>query len=130
MAFVEATDTVAASLTAADLNDIGLLPGSGGRLLRIVDTVLGSFGFELELPPPSTTLWDLLPGSEPPDPYVDAITTTLNLMGQSASMDENAITDLVADIHPRAAVKVHAFAEVLFIIMLFSLQNLRGGKFA
>jgi hypothetical protein len=51
-------------------------------------------------------------------------------MGQSASMDENAITDLVADIHPRAAAKVRAFAEVLFIIMLFSLQNLRGGKFA
>jgi len=120
-AFVEATDTVAASLTAADLKDIGPLPGSGGRSLRIVDTVLGSFGFELELPPLSTTnvetqtdLWELLPGSESPDPYVDAITTTFNLIGQSASMDENAITDLVADIHPRAAAKVRAFAKVLF----------------
>jgi hypothetical protein len=113
-AFVEATDTVAASLTAADLKGIGPLPGSGGRSLRIVDTVLGSFGFELELPPLSTTLWDLLPGSEPPDPYVDAITTTFNLISQSASMDENAITDLVADIHPRAAAKVRAFAKVLF----------------
>jgi hypothetical protein len=113
-AFVEATDTVAASLNAADLKDIGPLPGSGGRTLRIVDTVLGSFGFELELPPLSTTLLDLLPGSKPPDPYVDAITTTFNLISQSASMDENAITDLVADIHPRAAAKVRAFAKVLF----------------
>ena len=112
--FVEATDTVAASLTAADLKDIGPLPGSGGRSLRIVDTVLGSFGFELELPPLSATLFDLLPGSEPTDPYVDAITTTFNLISQSASMDENAITDLVADIHPRAAAKVRAFAKVLF----------------
>jgi hypothetical protein len=113
-AFVEATDTVAASLTAPVLKDIGPLPGSGGRSLRIVDTVIGSFGFELELPPLSTTLLDLLPGSEPPDPYVDAITTTFNLISQSASMDENAITDLVADIHPRAAAKVRAFAKVLF----------------
>jgi hypothetical protein len=113
-AFVEATDTVAASLTAPGLKGIGPLPGSGVRSLRIVDTVLGSFGFELELPPLSATLWDLLPGSEPPDPYVDAITTTFNLISQSASMDENAITDLVADIHPRAAAKVRAFAKVLF----------------
>jgi len=115
-AFVEATDTVAASLTAADLKGIGPLPGSGGRSLRIVDTVLGSFGFELELPPLAATftLFDLLPGSEPTDPYVDAITTTFNLISQSASMDENAITDLVADIHPRAAAKVRAFAKVLF----------------
>ena len=113
-AFVEATDTVAASLNAADLKDIGPLPGSGGRTLRIVDTVIGSFGFELELPPLSTTLLDLLPGSKPPDPYVDAITTTFNLISQSASMDENAITDLVADIHPRAAAKARAFAKVLF----------------
>ena len=115
-AFVEATDTVAASLTAADLKGIGPLPGSGGRSLRIVDTVLGSFGFELELPPLAATfsLFDLLPGSEPADPYVDAITTTFNLISQSASMDENAITDLVADIHPRAAAKVRAFAKVLF----------------
>jgi hypothetical protein len=113
-AFVEATDTVAASLTAANLKDIGPLPGSGGRSLRIVDTVVGSFGFELELPPLSATLFDLLPGSEPTDPYVDAITTTFNLISQSASMDENATTDLVADIHPRAAAKVRAFAKVLF----------------
>ena len=115
-AFVEATDTVAASLTAPVLKDIGPLPGSGGRSLRIVDTVLGSFGFELELPPLAATfsLFDLLPGSEPTDPYVDAITTTFNLISQSASMDENAITDLVADIHPRAAAKVRAFAKVLF----------------
>jgi len=119
-AFVEATDTVAASLTTADLKDIGPLPGAGERSLRIVDTVLGSFGFELELPPPPTAnidtqhdLLDPLAGSDSPDPYVDAIATTFNLISQSASMDESAIIDLVADIHPRAAAKVRAFAEVL-----------------
>lgn len=119
-AFVEATDTVAASLTTVDLKGIGPLPGAGERSLRIVDTVLGSFGFELELPPSPTAsyetqqdLLDPLTGSDPPDPYIDAIATTFNLISQSASMDENAITDLVADIHPRAAAKVRAFAKVL-----------------
>lgn len=119
-AFVEATDTVAASLTTVDLKGIGPLPGASERSLRIVDTVLGSFGFELELPPPQTAyaetqhdLLDPLIGSDHHDPYVDAITTTFNLISQSASMDESAITDLVADIHPRAAAKVRAFAKVL-----------------
>jgi hypothetical protein len=120
-AFVEATDTVAASLSTDDLKDRGRLPGAGERSLRIVDTALGSFGFELELPPlpevdgrDQQNLFDLLPDKNQADPYADAIATTFSLIEQAASMDEGAITDLLTEIHPRAAGKVRAFAKVLY----------------
>jgi hypothetical protein len=104
-AFVAATDTVAASLTTQDLKSSGRLPGSRQRTLRIVDTALGSFGFDLELPPPE------LP--EPADPYAEAIQTTFELIRRAATSDEGTISDLVAEIHPRAAAKVRSFAKVL-----------------
>jgi len=116
-AFVEATDTVAASLIRGDLKDRGRLPGVGTRSLRIVDTAVGSFGFELELPPlgsehPSGQ--QVFPGlSAPADPYVDAIESTFTLIEEAASLDDSAVSDLIADIHPRAAAKVRAFAKVL-----------------
>lgn len=111
-AFVEATETVTASLVEKDLRDLGPLPGAGRRPLRIVDTALGSFGFELELPPPDDLedQNDLFPES---DPHVEAITTTLKLLDEAASDDEDALSDLIAETHPRAAAKVHAFAKVL-----------------
>jgi hypothetical protein len=116
-AFVKATDTVAASLTTDELKGRGTLPGSRERTLRIVDTAIGSFGFELELPPlagtgpPGQQLLPVLP--EPADPYAEAITTTFELIRRAASSDERTIPDLVAEIHPRAASKVRAFAKVL-----------------
>jgi hypothetical protein len=116
-AFVEATDTVAASLMIDDLKGRGRLPGSRERTLRIVDTAIGSFGFELELPPltsdePANQL--VVPGfPETTDHYADAITTTFELIRRAASSDESTIPDLVAEIHPRAASKVRAFAKVL-----------------
>jgi hypothetical protein len=116
-AFVKATDTVAASLTTDDLKSRGTLPGGRDRTLRIVDTAIGSFGFELELPPLAGTGppgQQLLPGFlEPADPYAEAITTTFELIRRAASSDESTISDLVAEIHPRAAAKVRAFAKVL-----------------
>jgi hypothetical protein len=115
-AFVEATDTVAASLVTDDLRDHGRLPGAGDRSLRIIDTARGSFGFELELPPPPAAedeaQEELFPDGEP-DPHVEAIATTMRLLGEAASDDEDAISDLIAEMHPRAAAKVRAFANVL-----------------
>lgn len=113
-AFTEATDTVAASLTSDGLKGRGRLPGAS-RSLRIVDTAQGSFGFELELPPPAAEAAQLaLEGfGEEPDPYVLAIARTLALIADAASSDEEGMSDLIAEIHPRAATKVHAFAKVL-----------------
>lgn len=110
-AFVEAAETVTASLVTDDLRDRGRLPGAGARSLRIVATAVGSFGFELELPPapPDTPFL----ASEDADPHVEAIATTLRLLDEAATNDEDAISDLIAEIHPRAATKVRAFATVL-----------------
>lgn len=112
-AFVEATDTVAASLmTGGDLRDRGRLPGGGNRSLRIVDKAVGSFGFEMELPPePQEALWPATPDAS--DVHVDAIDATLQLLSEAATNDEDALSDLIAEVHPRAATKVREFAEVL-----------------
>lgn len=113
-AFVDATATVTASLVTDDLLDRGRLPGAGARSLRIVATAVGSFGFELELPAAveDETQKVLFP-SEDADPQVEAIATTLRLLDEAATDDEDAISDLIAEIHPRAAAKVRAFASVL-----------------
>lgn len=113
-AFVEATDTVAASLMTDGLRNHGRLPGTGDRSLRIVDTAKGSFGFELELPPPPVDEPQnvLFPDRET-DPHIEAIAITMRLLDEAASDDEDAISDLIAEIHPRAAAKVRAFASVL-----------------
>lgn len=111
-AFVEATDTVTASLVTDGLRDRGRLPGAGARSLRIVATAIGSFGFELELPPALPEAPSLFP-SEDADPHVEAIATTLRLLDEAATDNEDAISDLIAEIHPRAAAKVRAFASVL-----------------
>jgi hypothetical protein len=50
---------------------------------------------------------------EGPDPYACAIATTLALIADAASSDEEGMSDLIAEIHPRAAAKVQAFAKVL-----------------
>ena len=113
-AFVEATDTVTASLVTNDLRDRGRLPGAGTRSLRIVDTAVGSFGFELELPPADEgDTQESLFTSEDTDPHIEAIATTLRLLDEAATDDEDAISDLIAEIHPRAAAKVRTFATVL-----------------
>ena len=111
-AFVEATDTVTASLVTDDLRERGPLPGARDRSLRIVGTATGSFGFELELPPAPPEAPLLFP-SKSIDPHVEAITTMLRLLDEAATGDEDAISDLIAEIHPRAAARVREFASVL-----------------
>lgn len=112
-AFVEAVSTVAASVTGS-LKGRGPLPSSD-RALRVVGTAAGSFGFTLELPPPAPAEGEAAQpvGAQAPDPYAEAITQTLNLLNKAASGDDDAISDGVAEVHPRAAAKVRAFAKVL-----------------
>ncbi len=56
----------------------------------------------------------MLPLEPPPvDTYAQAISTTLLLIQGAANADEDAMSDLIAEMHPRAASKVRAFAKVL-----------------
>ncbi|MFB1488842.1 MULTISPECIES: hypothetical protein [unclassified Thiocapsa] len=106
-AFIEATNTMAASLTSEGLKGRGRLPGAS-RSLLILDTAQGSFGFELELPPPVAEPAQIplpIPG-EAQDPYAWAIERTFDLIKDAASSDDEGMSDLIAEIQPRAAAKV------------------------
>lgn len=113
-AFIKATDTVTASLMSDELKSRGRLP-SAGRSLRIIDMAHGSFGFELELPPPVADSGQMQPRVlvEEPDPYVLAIETTFALIRGAVSSDDHSLSDLIVEIHPRAAATICAFAKVL-----------------
>ncbi len=105
--FTEAVATVAASLTT-ELGSAGPLPGGSDRQLRIVGTAIGSFGFELELPPVEPGLLD----GFLPDPVAEAVDTTLSLIDQAMVGDEDALSDVFSTIHPRAAGKVQEFVRL------------------
>lgn len=102
--FSEAVATVSASLST-ELGNAGPLPQGADRQLRIVGTAIGSFGFELELPPRET-----LPGLPLPE-MRDAVESTLALIQSAEAGDEDALSELIAEIHPRAAAKVRAFVK-------------------
>jgi hypothetical protein len=117
---IDAVDTVAASFIS-NLKATGPIPSVGARGLQVVGTATGSFGFELELPPevrpsdrqPELALGEGFAAPQPEDPYAKAIGTTLALLDKAHRRDDDAISDLIAEVHPRAAAKIHAFAEVL-----------------
>lgn len=108
-AFSDVVETIAASLTTA-LRDSGPIPGAGQRTLRIVRTALGSFGFDLELPPPSL---ELQQSSEFEDAHASALKSALDLIDEALRADDDQLAERIADIHPRAAAKVRAFIKVL-----------------
>lgn len=123
-AFVTATDTVTASLVKGSLGERGRLPEAGGRSLRIVGTAVGSFGFQLELPPPAKEPAQIdldllkfdnedLHAKPIEDLHVKAIETTLQLLNEAAVADDDAISDLIAEIDPRAALKIRAFVKTI-----------------
>jgi hypothetical protein len=47
------------------------------------------------------------------DPYASAITTTLSLLEKAAAQDDEVMSELITDVHPRAAAKIRMFAEIL-----------------
>ncbi len=96
---------MSASLST-QLGAAGPIPQRAERELRIVGTALGSFGFELELPPPDT---ETLPGVLPS--MADAVESTLQFIRGAQAGNEEALSELVAQTHPRAAAKVHAFVK-------------------
>lgn len=79
--------------------------------LRIADVAQGSFGFELELPPSDPQQLILTdPGHTI---YEKAIKSTISLLHAASTGDEEAISDLIAEVRPKAAKKALKFAELL-----------------
>lgn len=111
-AFSEAVATIAASFET-DLGPTGRLPGNGDRSLRIVGPALGSFGFEMEIPPalaPEPQM-SLLPGGA--NPMELAVELAMTLIEVAQDVDEERLSDVIADVHPRAAGKVREFVRIV-----------------
>lgn len=127
VAFSEAVATIAASLER-ELGSTGPLPGDGNtRALRILGPALGSFGFELEIPapPPRDPQTSIFPG-EAVNPMDIAVERAMNLIDAAQNADEERLSDLIADVHPRAACKVREFVKL--VVDEHATFNLRVGE--
>lgn len=107
-AFSDAVATIAASFRG-ELRSTGPLPNhADSQGLRIVGPALGSFGFELEIPPvaePQHLLW----ANE--DPRALAVERAMRLVDAAKSNDDEALSELIADVHVRARAKVLEFVR-------------------
>jgi hypothetical protein len=104
--FVEAVAAVAASL-AAPLAPMGPIPNRDQNQLLITQTVLGSFGFELE-----EYRVGLLPFEEQ-TPVELALERTQSLLQGSIEPDDELLADSAAELDPRALEKVRDFIKTL-----------------
>lgn len=112
-AFSDAVATIAASFEA-DLSATGRLPGSSDRSLRIVGPAQGSFGFAMEIPPahaPDPQQMSFLP--EGANPIELAVELAMTLIDAAQAADEEKLSDVIADVHPRAAGKVREFVRIV-----------------
>src|SRR5690606_20236882 len=108
--FSDAVATIAASL-AGQLGATGPLPGRAPPL-RIVGPAVGSFGFELELPrrpePSQSQLF-----AEPEELTALAVKRAMTLIEVAGRADDEELSDYIADVHPRAATKLHEFVKLV-----------------
>ena len=102
-AFSEVFTAVAVDSTI-DLQSRGRIPEKEKNLLRIVGTVAGSFGFELELPQETTELFTS------PEDTIQKIET---LLEASAIGSDDDVTDIVSDLSPRTIKLLNKFLGVL-----------------
>lgn len=111
-AFSDAVATIAASFEA-DLSATGRLPGGGDRSLRIIGPALGSFGFEMEIPPAPARepQMSILPDSATPMEL--AVELAMTLIDAAQAADEEKLSDVIAEVHPRAAGKVREFVRIV-----------------
>jgi hypothetical protein len=105
-AFADAFAAVAAGL-GESLQYMGPIPDRAKNQLLITGTAIGSFGFEFELPPPKD---DLFPDARRTD---EALQKLQDLFRISAEGSDDAMADLVEEIHPRAVQKVSDFLSYL-----------------
>jgi hypothetical protein len=105
--FNKAIATISASLSSS-LGETGPLRQAASRQLEIVGTVPGSFGFELELPEPERPT---LPGVPGADPMEQSLETTLLMIREANGGNEEQLSELLGELHPRAAKRVHDFVK-------------------
>lgn len=105
-AFADAFAAVAASLHEG-LRPMGPIPNRDKNQLLITGTVIGSFGFEFELPTSDSSLFT---GS---DQAQDAMTKLGALFRMAAEGTDDEVAEVIEDIHPRAVKKAHAFLDLL-----------------
>lgn len=105
-AFSDAFAAVAAGL-GEGLQYMGPIPDKAKNQLLITGTAIGSFGFEFELPPQKD---DLFPDAGRTD---EALRKLQELLRISAEGSDDAMAELVEEIHPRAVRKVSEFLGYL-----------------
>jgi hypothetical protein len=105
-AFSDAFAAVAAGLSES-LQYMGPIPDKAKNQLLITGTAIGSFGFEFELPPKKD---DLFPDAGRTD---EALQKLQDLLRISAEGSDDAMAELVEEIHPRAVRKVSDFVGYL-----------------
>jgi hypothetical protein len=103
--FNDAVAAIAAGLQE-NLKYMGKIPHKKDNRLFITGTAIGSFGFEFEVPT-SDTEDDLFPESSP---AAEALDRLLKVFEITASGDDEALAEVVDEIHPRAVKKI---AEML-----------------
>jgi len=99
-AFTDAVAAVAAGL-ADNLRDMGPIPNSEQNQLLITGTAIGSFGFEFEAPKVNE------------DNAEAALQKMQSLFRQTVEGNDDSLTEMVEEIHPRAVRKAVDFLKVL-----------------
>lgn len=103
--FSDAIASIAAGLQE-NLKYMGKIPHKKDNRLFITGTAIGSFGFEFEVPTTDTED-DLFPESSP---AAEALDRLLKVFEITATGDDEALAEVVDEIHPRAVKKI---AEML-----------------
>lgn len=106
-AFTEAVAAIAASLSD-NLKYMGPIPNRERNQLLITGTAIGSFGFEFEVPKADED--SLFPGSSEAEM---ALQKMQDLFRSSVAGNDDYLTELVEEIHPRAVLKAVDFLNVM-----------------
>jgi hypothetical protein len=106
--FSDAYTNVIAGLNG-NLRDAGPIPNRDKHQLLITGTAIGSFGFEFELP---QNQQHVLPFTEHEN-VEEAMKKINTLFKLTAEGSDDEVTEIVAEIHPRAVKKIHEFLKLL-----------------
>lgn len=103
--FNDAVTSIAASLNDR-LGNMGRIPDKQGKQLYITGTALGSFGFEFQLPDEEEL-------DERDASTADALGTLVELFKAGEKGNDEELAEIVDEVHPRAAAKVHEMLEFM-----------------